>query len=179
MDGHKLPSCSTGSTDRKTTEKNRRNQMKSLYAQLSSLVPHYTTNADAASLPDKLDEAAKYIKKLQVSLEKLRLKKEKLQGGSGSRQQTCADDDQFELQIEVHQMGSALEVIMITGLDHQFTLFSNAVRVIREEGAEIVNANFYVSSDKVFHIIHSKVEEAGAGYGGTSRIQERLCSLVH
>uniref|UniRef100_A0A7N0RDC7 BHLH domain-containing protein n=1 Tax=Kalanchoe fedtschenkoi TaxID=63787 RepID=A0A7N0RDC7_KALFE len=164
MDGrNKLPGSSVSSTDRKTTEKNRRNQMKSLYAELSSLVPHYTTKADAAALPDKLDEAARYIKKLQVSLEKLRQKKEKLQGGSVTGASSAVEgafghqNSLFEPHIDVHRMGSALEVVLVTGLDHQFALFTSVLRALHEEGAEVGNASFYVASDKVFHIIHSKV----------------------
>lgn len=59
-------------------------------------------------------------------------------------------------QIDIHEKGSALEVVLITGLDFQF-MFNETIRVIHEEGAEIVNASFSVVDDTVFHTIHAKV----------------------
>lgn len=59
-------------------------------------------------------------------------------------------------QIEIHIMGSALEIVLITGLDFQF-MFNETIRVLHEEGADIVNASFSVVEDSVFHTIHSKV----------------------
>lgn len=60
-------------------------------------------------------------------------------------------------QIEVHENGSALEVVLITGLDCQF-MFNETIRVLHEEGADIVNASFsVVNEDTVFHTIHCKV----------------------
>lgn len=94
-----------------------------------------------------------------MSLEKLKLKKEKIQSHTNKRT-NCDYDDQvllMEPELEIHRIGSALEVVLVTGLNHNFTLFSEAVRVLHDEGADVLNASFYVSSDKVFHIIHSKV----------------------
>lgn len=53
--------------------------------------------------------------------------------------------------------GSVIEVILITGSDCQF-MFTEVIRVLHEERAEIVRANYSVKDNTVFHIIHSKVE---------------------
>ena len=58
--------------------------------------------------------------------------------------------------IEIQQMGSALVVVLITGLDSQF-MFSETIRVLHEEGVDIVNASYNVIEDAVFHSIHCQV----------------------
>ncbi|CAN1807239.1 Transcription factor bHLH162 [Linum perenne] len=97
------------------------------------------------ALPDQLDQAAKYIKKLQTNLEKMRVKKERLTTVSIRPPR-----------IEIREMGSALEVVLVTGLDSHF-VFNETIRVIQEEGGEVVNASFSVAEDLVFHTIHSQV----------------------
>ncbi|KAF2573655.1 hypothetical protein F2Q70_00000691 [Brassica cretica] len=76
MDQSHLNASQSRSVDRKTIEKNRRIQMKNLYSELNSLLPQ--TSRESLALPDQLDEAANYIKKLQVNVEKKRERKRKL-----------------------------------------------------------------------------------------------------
>ncbi|CAA3026245.1 transcription factor bHLH36 [Olea europaea subsp. europaea] len=145
------PSCSKA--DRKTIEKNRRNQMKSLYSQLSSLLPHQNSR-EVVSLPDQLGEATNYIKSLQIDLEKMNQKKDRLTGLGN-----CSSSTMGELKlphVEIHVSGSAVEVALITGLDCQF-MFSEIIRMFHEEGAEVINASFSIQDDTIFHTIHSKV----------------------
>ncbi|XP_011027821.1 PREDICTED: transcription factor bHLH36-like isoform X2 [Populus euphratica] len=152
---------SSSRTDRKLIERNRRNQMKELYSQLNSLVPHQSSREPVLSVPDQLDEAASYIKRLQTNLEKLKEKKDSLMGmekadytskNSGSGTTACLRSPQ----IKVIEMGSTLEVVLMNGLDSRF-MFNEIIRVLHEEGAEIINASLSVVEDTVFHTIHSKV----------------------
>ncbi|XP_050287014.1 transcription factor bHLH162 isoform X2 [Quercus robur] len=169
---------SSSRTDRKTIERNRRNQMKDLYSQLYSLVPHQTSR-EVTSLPDQLDEAANYIKRLQTKLERMKEKKNNLMGihEKSNASTDCGMTMGFKPpQIEIHEVGSALEVVLITGLDFQF-MFNETIRVLHEEGAEIVNASFTVVEDTVFHTIHSKVGDSALGYGAAG-IYERLNKFV-
>ncbi|KAL5575399.1 hypothetical protein UlMin_018429 [Ulmus minor] len=171
---------SSSRTDRKTIERNRRNQMKFLYSKLNSLVPHQNSK-EVASLPDQLGEAASYIKKLQISLEKMKEKKDSLMGIERSNNNVGGFSRGAMVslkspQIEIQEMGSALEVILITGLDCQF-MFNETIRVLHEEGADIVNASFSVVEDTVFHTIHSKIGESGSGTK-VARISERLKNFV-
>ncbi|KAG5561683.1 hypothetical protein RHGRI_004660 [Rhododendron griersonianum] len=76
-------------------------------------------------------------------------------------------------QIEIHEMGSALEVVLITGLDCQ-PIFNEIIRLIHEEEAEVVNASFSTVGDTVFHTIHCKVGESSGFACGASRIAEKL-----
>ncbi|XP_061371429.1 transcription factor bHLH162-like [Gastrolobium bilobum] len=150
---------SSSRTDRKFIERNRRNQMKALYSKLYSLVPHQSS-MEANSLQDQIGEATSYIKNLQMKLEKLKEKKNKLIGIDRSKY------PQFEIQ----QTCSTLEVVLITGLDCQF-MFNATIRVLHEEGLDIVNASYAVVEDTVFHTIHCQVGESA---NGAARISEKL-----
>jgi len=202
---------SSSRTDRKLIERNRRNQMKELYSQLNSLVPHQSSRVSLSlslslslftryccvlynmkallvmiflalifsllffsffimgiavqepvlSVPDQLDEAASYIKRLQTNLEKMKEKKDSLMGMERA-DYTCKNSSGGKTaglrspQIEVSEMGSTLEVVLMNGLDSRF-MFNEIIRVLHEEGAEIINASLSVVEDTVFHTIHSKV----------------------
>ena len=111
------------------------------------------------SLADHLDEAANYIKNLEKHLEKLRQKKDCLVAIAKQNIASISCKANGGLrppQIEVHEMGSALTVVLVTGLNHKF-MFNETIRVLHEEGAEIVYAGFSIVDDTVFHTIHSKV----------------------
>ncbi|XP_024031389.1 transcription factor bHLH162-like, partial [Morus notabilis] len=136
---------------------------------------------EVISLPDQLDEAATYIKKLQVSLEKMKEKKNSLKGIEKSTGNYFNNDvgmgSQKWPQIEVHEKGPALEVVLITGLDCQF-MFNETIRVLHEEGADIVNASFsVVNEDTVYHTIHCKIGELDPS-SGAAKISERLKKFV-
>ncbi|XP_019424951.1 PREDICTED: uncharacterized protein LOC109333829 isoform X3 [Lupinus angustifolius] len=147
-------------TDRKLIERNRRSKMKAL-------------SWEPFSLSDQLQEATNYIKTLEMKLEKMKDKKNRLleiqrenmsmnKGGSKPPQ------------IEIQQMGLALVIGLITGLDFQF-MFKECIRFLLEEGAYIVSANYIVSGDSFFHTIHCQVEESSNG----ARISERLKMFVY
>ncbi|CAN4078926.1 unnamed protein product [Withania somnifera] len=173
--------------DRKTVEKNRRNQMKDLYMKLNSLV-HYDphSNKEFLSLPDQLEEAANYIKKLQIDLEKMRQLKESLTvaGTENSIPRSSSTAETMERTlplpyIEIHSVHSALEVLLITGLDNHF-MFNDIIRMLHEDGVQVINASYTLVGDTMFHSIHSKVGESAtsSGYGAAARISERLKQFV-
>nr|XP_043626688.1 transcription factor bHLH162 [Erigeron canadensis] len=183
------PSSSTSNkVDRRTIEKNRRIQMKGLYSTLHSLVPH-DSSREMISLPDQLHEAASYIKKLQIKLEKMNEEKNQLMGIKGPEIINHADGkkinnynmlvgQQRTPQIDVRETGSYLEAILITGVDFQF-LFSATIRVLHEEGFDVVNAGYSILNDTVFHTIHAQIREGYAQENGVARIMERLQNIVN
>ncbi|KAL8468044.1 hypothetical protein ACS0TY_031335 [Phlomoides rotata] len=79
--------------------------------------------------------------------------------------------------IDIRVMGSALELVLITGLNCQF-MFNEIIRMLHEDGAEVVNASFSVLDNTIFHTIHSKIGESAQDYGA-ARISERLRKFVH
>ncbi|XP_028777429.1 transcription factor bHLH162-like [Neltuma alba] len=171
-----IPASSSGG-DRKVIERNRRSQMRALCSQLSSLVPRQSS-AEVISLSDQLGEATTYIKKLQIKLEKMQERKLSLMGinnepnfsGNLSNNDGGMIMGSKSPKVEIHQMGSALEVCVITGLDCQF-IFNEFVRILHEEQADVVNASYSVVQDTVFHTIHCQIGECG---NRAERISERL-----
>ncbi|KAK9065347.1 hypothetical protein SSX86_016730 [Deinandra increscens subsp. villosa] len=179
------PSSSSSRVDRRTIEKNRRIHMKALYSKLHSLVPHESSR-EVISLPDQLLEAANYIKKLQIKLEKMkeekdnlmRIKKPETDHDKKIKSSSLMVGEQRPPQIDVHQIGSSLEAILVTGVDFQF-LFSETIRVIHEEGFEVVNATFSIINEIVVHTIHAQLVEAYASENGVSRIIEKMNKIVY
>ncbi|XP_060193707.1 transcription factor bHLH162 [Lycium barbarum] len=170
------PSSSSCKVDRKTIEKNRRNQMKDLYLKLNSLVPHHQHSKVVLSLPDQLEEAADYIKKLQINLERTRQRKESLTAGvnASSRSRT----ERLPLpHIEIQSVDSTLKVALITNLDNQL-MFNDIIRMLHEEGVQVINASYTVTNDTIFHSIHSKMQGECTPEYGAARISERLKKFV-
>nr|AZL19531.1 transcription factor bHLH6 [Diospyros kaki] len=149
--------------ERRIVEKNRRNHLKVLYSQLFSLLPNHPSK-EAVPLPDQIDEAMSYIKGLQVKLERFREKKEALLMGRRREDDSSTGGSMETLKssprIQIRHKGSALDVFLITGHDEKF-MFYETIRIIQEQGAEVVNANFSVHGDSIFHVVHAKVKLLG------------------
>jgi FtsZ-binding cell division protein ZapB len=114
---------------------------------------------EAISMPDKLEEATNYIMKLQINLEKMKEKKNFLLGIQRSTNVNMDRNKNLGFKspkIEIQQFGLVLEVVLITCFDSQF-LFNETIRVLHEEGVDIVNASYKVNEDSVFHSIHCQV----------------------
>ncbi|KAJ4970016.1 hypothetical protein NE237_003115 [Protea cynaroides] len=171
---------SSSKTDRKTVERNRRNQMKTLFSELNSLIPNQNSK-NPMQLPDQLDEASNYIKSLQVKLHRMKEKKDQLIMGIEKLSNSMSGGKMVRLrspQIDIREMGSALVVNLISGFDSQ-CIFYEIIRVLQEEGAEIFNASFSAVNNLFYHTIHSQVGESSLGSGAARRISSRLNKLVH
>ncbi|XP_011086065.1 uncharacterized protein LOC105167900 [Sesamum indicum] len=156
------------SSSKHTTKK-----MKEL-SELSSLLPHQPQEGVVSLLPEQvLAESVDYIKKLQEKLEKLKHKKSCLMRMS----ENSATDHLKTLNISISVSGSALDVVLRTGLDYQF-MYARVIRMLHEEGAEVVNASFSVVDDTIFHNIHSEVNGEHGLERVAARISERLRKFV-
>lgn len=108
-------------------------------------------------LSDQLGEAANYIKSMQEKIENMKERKKHLAETKEIDKSTDSEKMDFQLpHIEIQDLGSALVVLLICRLDNQF-VFYKTIRILEEEGVEVVNASFFVMGDKAFHTIHSKV----------------------
>ena len=58
--------------------------------------------------------------------------------------------------VELKDLGSSFEVVLITGLEKNFMMYE-VIGVLEDEGAEVVNASFSTVGDKVFHTFHAQV----------------------
>ncbi|KAF0933960.1 hypothetical protein E2562_021023 [Oryza meyeriana var. granulata] len=174
-----MPPPAGGKPDRKTVERNRRNQMNALYSRLDSLVrsgggapPPTGGGLPAMTRPDRLGEAAEYIRQTEERVGMLREKKSKLTAaatqGSGSSSGGAAATPE----VEVQHLGSGLHAILVTGAPpSDDASFHRAVRAVEEAGGEVQNAHFSVVGARAVYTIHALV---GEGYGGIGRVVQRL-----
>ncbi|KAJ0964826.1 hypothetical protein J5N97_025964 [Dioscorea zingiberensis] len=159
--------------DRKTVEKNRRTHMKLLLSKLDSLLPNTPNPKEVMPMPDRLDEAAKYIKELHLRVEKMKEKRQRLVGFEGTSQQQISN---LKIGVEVQDMGSGFLVFL---LSHRsgFSAFCKALQVLEEAGTEVMAANF-ISGALFFSTIHcSVVDNTGRGFEA-GKVAERLKKVV-
>ncbi|XP_009618665.1 transcription factor bHLH162-like [Nicotiana tabacum] len=169
--------------DRKTVERNRRIYMKYLCSKLISLIPphHFKPSTEMLSQQDQVDQTITYIEQLKERVEVLKRRKDELVAqGTGERSSTskkvmttCTLETPA---VEVRELGSTLEVILISGLKKNFAL-QEVINVLEEEGAQVVTAHFSTICDKVFYTIHAQVKITRLGIDA-STVQLRLQNLV-
>lgn len=88
------------------------------------------------AIPERLDEAVKYIKELRMRVQKMKEEMERLGSSEGTRQQ-----GNMIIDIKVQNMGSGLYVLLLS-LRGGFSAFTEALFMLKEEGMDIVTANF-------------------------------------
>ncbi|KAL2457954.1 basic helix-loop-helix (bHLH) DNA-binding superfamily protein [Forsythia ovata] len=166
--------------ERKIVEKNRRNQMKTLYSNLLCVLPDHASKEEKP-LPDQIDEAVTYIESLKMKLEKMKEKKEFLM--PRKRSHSCITS---EIQantksppplVEVQDMGPNMDVILVSGLD-DLSKFYSILHFLHQDGIEVVNANFSIHGNSTIEILHDKVGKSRMGFGATSmsrRLKDLIC----
>ncbi|XP_065874907.1 transcription factor bHLH162-like [Euphorbia lathyris] len=162
-------------TERKFIEKNRRNQMKNLISILNSLIPKHPSK-EALPLPDQIDEAISYIKKLEAKVKKSEEKKESLGFSS-----LCTSESTAPIlkppKLEIREMGSSLQIILITASENQF-LFNEMIHILHEENVDVVSASSSAAGDSLLHIVHAQMSESGFSFGA-ARVTERLNRFIN
>ncbi|KAG2408139.1 hypothetical protein LR48_Vigan01g237400 [Vigna angularis] len=167
--------------DRKTIERNRRIHMKALCFKLVSIIPsqYLKPTKDMLSQQDQLDLAATYIKHLRERIEKLKGEKEQAMKMMRTTQTNNGifniDADQLPL-LEIKELGSGIEVMLISGVNKNFMLYE-VISVLEEEGVEVVTANFSTVDNKIFYTVHAQVKISRVGVEPT-RVYQKLQELI-
>ena len=96
--------------------------------------------------PDRLEEAAAYIRQTTERVERLKERKRELtaaRASSSSSQGSSSAGGAAE--VEVQHLGSGLHAILVTGAPPgDGAAFHRAVRAVEEAGGEVQNAHFSV-----------------------------------
>ncbi|KAK7312813.1 hypothetical protein VNO77_36964 [Canavalia gladiata] len=181
MDPRPRQQPSSTKVERRLVEKNRRNQMKILYSKLNSLLPNYNPK-EALPLPEQVDEAINYIKILEAKVKMAQEKKESLQG-IRKRSRACVSNTCFAAtaspkspQLEIHEIGSSLQVVLTCGVDNQF-VFYEMLRMLHEENVDVRSVNSSLAGDSVFHVVHAEIPQSYLQFGAT-KVSERLRRFV-
>ncbi|XP_059645498.1 transcription factor bHLH167-like [Cornus florida] len=167
------PESSSLKVGRNVMEKKRRMHMNHLFSTISSLI-FTQTPKERLALPVLLEQATNYIKGLKESIQELQRRKEQLTGDQ--IENTDALEGSALPVIAVDEMGSTLEVKLITGLNKNFMLHQ-VLSVLEEEGVEVVTASYSTVGTKTLYTIHSQAIWSRIGIE-TSRVEERLNKLV-
>ncbi|TKY48874.1 Transcription factor bHLH36 [Spatholobus suberectus] len=180
MDQQQGSQPSSTKVERKIVEKNRRNQMKNLYFKLNSILPNYNPK-EAMPLPDQIDEAINYIKSLETNVKMAQEKKEMLmeekRTRSGCSRASEAQGSPKSPKIEIHEMGSSLEVILTCGVNNQF-IFCEIIRILHEENVEVITANSSMVGDSVLHVVRGEIRQSFFQFGAT-KVSKRLKRFVN
>ncbi|KAL3355966.1 hypothetical protein AABB24_016897 [Solanum stoloniferum] len=146
--------------ERKYVEKNRRNHMKNLCNQLHSMLPTHSSSSKETTMtvPDQIDAAVKHIETLKMNLEKSKKHLEELKMGPKKAQSLNQTNEPGPItksppQIEFHQMGPNMVVVLINGLDNIAT-FNNIIRLCHKEGVEVVSTSFKLNGNSTLQISH-------------------------
>ncbi|KAK8655895.1 hypothetical protein V6N13_108459 [Hibiscus sabdariffa] len=168
--------------DRKAVERKRRNDMKTLCFKLASLIPLHTfkPSKETVSQQDQLGLAATYIKHLRERIDKLNKMKEEatksMEPSSSTTETTTAPVGLSLPVVELRDSGSSIELILITGLNRNFTL-DQVISILEQEGAEVVSASFSTIGGKIFHSLHAQAKLSRVGVE-TTRVWQRIQQLI-
>ncbi|MED6154982.1 hypothetical protein PIB30_001124 [Stylosanthes scabra] len=178
---------SSTKVERKIIERNRREQMKNLCFKLSSLLPNFNPKETLPRV-ERIEEAVIYIKTLESRVKIAKEKKESLLNkgmkkrchGLGS---SSAFDDEIQgitlkpPTIEIHELGSMLEIVLMTSaFDNQF-IFKEIICILLEENIEVLSANSSLNGDSMIHVVHAENHYLFQ-LGATKVLSERLKMFV-
>ncbi|KAE8705353.1 putative Polygalacturonase 2 [Hibiscus syriacus] len=156
--------------------------MKTLCSKLTSLIPHhiFKLSKETVSQPDQLDLAAAYLKHLTERIEKLKKTKDEVMKSvepSGRVTETAAAPVGLSSPVvELRDLGSSIELVLITGLNRNFRLYQ-VISILEQEGAEVVSASFSTVGGKIFHSLHAQAKLSRVGVE-TTRVCQRLQELI-
>lgn len=112
---------------------------------------------------DQLDLAAGYIKHLSERIEKLKRQKEQAMELNRTNSKMLTVDTKLPV-LEVRELGSGIEVVLVSALSNKTFMLYEVISILEEEGAQVVTANFSTVGDKIFYIVHAQVQHMAMSY---------------
>ncbi|EOY20687.1 Basic helix-loop-helix DNA-binding superfamily protein, putative [Theobroma cacao] len=134
---------------------------------------------EIVSQTDQLDLGVAYIKHLRERIEKLKVIKEQMMKSVEASSNIMNNNASGGLGlpvVEIRDLGSSIEVILISGLNKNFMLYE-VIGILEQEGAEVVSASFSTVGGKIFHNLHAQVKISRVGVD-TSTVFQRLQELI-
>ncbi|QCE09679.1 Achaete-scute transcription factor-related [Vigna unguiculata] len=129
----------------------------------------------ALSRGDLIDEAANYIKNLETKVKIAAEKKESLMQKKRSRS-GCSSTSQAP-KIEIHEMGSSLQIILTCGFDSNFIL-TEIIRILQEETIEVKSIHSSRNGNSMLQVLQAQVGQSMI-HSGVSKVSEKLKLFVN
>ncbi|KAM3287213.1 hypothetical protein P3S67_020643 [Capsicum chacoense] len=165
--------------EREDVEKNRSKYMKNLHNQLYSLLPPTHVSQETMELAEQIDATEKYIKGLEMKLEKSKMYLEQLRPKSLNSTNGPSPSTESPPQIQVHEMGPNMVVVLITSLDNIAT-FNNIIRLFHEEGVEVVFTQFQLNGNSMFQLFHeTKNKRISTMEFSATTLKNKLTELIY
>ncbi|KAK8599954.1 hypothetical protein V6N13_060243 [Hibiscus sabdariffa] len=144
-------------------ERQRRQEMSTLYASLRTLLPlEYIKGKRAIS--DQMNGAMSYIKDLQKRVDELSAKRDELKKVSfdsgGFHRGGTSYSKAFPSSVVVRQSLDGAEVVVSTGLGAQALNLSRVLQLLLEEGLDVVNCISTRIDGGLIHTIKLKVSDS-------------------
>ncbi|KAG4201776.1 hypothetical protein ERO13_A05G299200v2 [Gossypium hirsutum] len=136
--------------NRNLIERERRSNMRHLFSRLFSLLPPPTTRRSA--IPDRLEQATVYINQIRTRLEGLNQRRLQLEEGNigTSRRRTMMSP---VINISEYSHVSGMEINLSAESELNLSL-NEIIRIIQEEGAEVLTLTYSNGSNRNILTIH-------------------------
>ncbi|KAF5196140.1 Transcription factor bhlh [Thalictrum thalictroides] len=180
----KSSSEAAGSTKKmahRDLERQRRQEMNSLYTSLRSLLPLEYVKGKR-SISDHMYEATNYIKDLEKNIQDLKNKRDKLNilTNFGTTTETVMTESMSGLSdfVTVRKCWQGVEVVVSSSLKEVVVSLSRVLEVLVEEGLTAVSCVSSKVNERLIHTIQAEVMDPTASIN-TSLLRQKLMSLVH
>ncbi|KAJ8773860.1 hypothetical protein K2173_008323 [Erythroxylum novogranatense] len=171
---------------RNLKERERRTNMKNLLALLASLLP---SPDKKLAIPGLLNDATRYLKNLQERIEELKRARNELCEKpyvscmdsnvkvAGSCSSTSSSPPPPVIDINIWGVGDSTLEVNIVSRSKKF-LLHDLVRILQEEGAQVISLVYHDSHNSFIYTLKSKVLYPRIGVE-TSNLRNRLTELAN
>lgn len=155
-------------------ERQRRQEMATLYASLRSLLPLDFIKGKRA-ISDHMNEAVNYIKHLQKNIKELSVKRNRLKQFDSSTAGSINSNSDSSSSMIVNQSLVGVEIMFSSGFWAKSLRLSRVLHVILEEGLCVRSCTSARADDKFLHTIQAEVDDPARF--NLSGLRQRLTQL--
>ncbi|CAJ2630121.1 unnamed protein product [Trifolium pratense] len=148
---------------RREVEKQRRMQMSILYSSLRSSLPSDLIKGKR-SVSDHIAAAANYVQFLKQKTNELETKRDSLKEMASSSMveignELSSDPSRLVKCVKINIIQGGVEIVICSGFEDFSSRLSDLLKIILEEGCDVVHCVTNQVNGKIFHTIKSEVKD--------------------